>query len=529
MSSVVNLFKPWLLEPATTHPLTVPAEASERREYLDDEEESSYGIVLRYNRLAWEAVMKIVIMVAACVALLRTATPAHAAPPMECAVPSAHPDDGVDDRLEIQKALDQQGCAHLGPGVYDIGINPGTGLAGISALAMKDARSLRGTGPRTVLKFAGKAHGDWNGIRMSGANVIVSDLYIDTSVLTGTSEQAHAIQVQGHPAAIIGSTKGATIRDVWFNHPIRRSPAGAPIPGGDCIRLLGEETNNVTVTVTNNHFLDCDRSGIAIQRGTFGAIIADNIFYRTGDQDIDAEMTGSGIGGDWSITGNVFLPGKLRTVSVGLAGTRANRIVFSANVMLSGGLLGYNLRHAVVSNNVFVYSLAHPSPVITMKKASEDIVLSNNVIVRESVAGAGPLLVLEHHNSGNPGRLSVVGNSLIQQTESTIANLINTEDVLVADNRIHYEGKSGQPTVGLSFTGVTRPVNRVLVSTNMFTGPLKTAVRLESGTIRASVVGNIADAVAVGLECGAVGTGGAIVSNGNNWAVNACTAAIPGM
>jgi hypothetical protein len=52
MSSVVNLFKPWLLEPATTHPLTVPAEASERREYLDDEEESSYGIVLRYNRLA---------------------------------------------------------------------------------------------------------------------------------------------------------------------------------------------------------------------------------------------------------------------------------------------------------------------------------------------------------------------------------------------------------------------------------------------------------------------------------------------
>jgi hypothetical protein len=473
--------------------------------------------------------MKIMLMAAAGAVLLHTASVANAAPQVDCSVPAAHPGDGVDDRLEIQKALDQQGCAHLGPGVYDIGINPGTGLAGVTALAMKDARSLRGTGPRTVLKFAGKAHGDWNGIRMSGTSVVVSDLYIDTSGLTGTSEQAHAIQVQGNPAAIIGSTKGATIRDVWLNHPIRKTPAGTTIPGGDCIRLLGEASDNVTVTVANNHFLDCDRSGIAIQRGTFGAIIADNIFYRTGDQDIDAEMTGSGIGGDWSITGNVFLPGKLRTASVQLAGTQANRIVFSANVMMSGGLVGYNLRHAVLSNNVFVYSMPNPSPVITMKKATDDVVLSDNVIVRSSAASAGPLLVLEHHNSGSPGRLSVVGNSLIQETDSGIANLINTEDVLVADNRIHYEGEPGRPTVGLSFTGVTRPVNRVLISNNMFTGPLETAVRLQAGTIRASVVGNLADKVAVGLQCGTVGTGGAIVSNGNNWAANACTAATPGL
>jgi hypothetical protein len=255
---------------------------------------------------------------------------------VDCTVPSALPDDGMDDRLEIQAALDHQGCADLGPGVYNVRINPDGGLAGISALVVKDGRSLRGFGPRTVLKFVGVAHGDWNGIRMSGANELVSDLMIDTSGLTGTSEQAHAIQVQGNPATIIGTTKGATVRSVWFNHPVRTTSGGVSIPGGDCLRLLGEATNNVTVTITSNHFLDCDRSGIAIQRGTFGAIIAGNTFYRTGDQDIDVEMTGDGLGGDWSITGNVFLPGKLRPISVALSGARAaTNIVFSDNIMVT--------------------------------------------------------------------------------------------------------------------------------------------------------------------------------------------------
>src|SRR4051812_34573833 len=235
--------------------------------------------------------------------LLFTTFSAHEAKAASCTVPLAVPDDGLDDRLQIQAALDHQGCADLGPGVYDVGINPDGGLAGITTLIVKNGRSLRGTGPSTVLKFAGVAHGDWNGIRMSGESVLVTDILIDTSGLTGTSEQAHAIQVQGHPSPIIGTTNGATIRGVWFNHPVRRTATGASIPGGDCVRLLGEPTNNVTLSITGNHFLDCDRSGVAIQRGTFGAVIAGNTIYRTGDQDIDAEMTGSGRGGDWSITG----------------------------------------------------------------------------------------------------------------------------------------------------------------------------------------------------------------------------------
>jgi hypothetical protein len=160
--------------------------------------------------------MKILTKTAICFLVLFTATVAHAAASPDCAVPSAHPDGDLDEtRIEIQKALDNQGCADLGPGVYNIGTKSGDeadGLAGITTLAMKDGRSLRGTGPRTVLKFTGKVkHGDWNGIRMSGTNVLVSDLLIETSGLTNTSEQAHAIQVQGNPSTIIGTTKGARV------------------------------------------------------------------------------------------------------------------------------------------------------------------------------------------------------------------------------------------------------------------------------------------------------------------------------
>lgn len=305
------------------------------------------------------------------------------------------------------------------------------------------------------------------------------------------------------------------------------------------MRLLGEATNNVTVTVTGNHFLDCDRSGIAIQRGTFGAVIAGNTFYRTGDQDIDAEMTsGGGLGGDWSITGNVFLPGKLRRISVSLAGVSAANIVFSDNIMLSGGLRCYNLQHAAVTNNVIVYSVPGTGGApMSMIKATDDVLIEHNVITRTTTSGAGPLLLFRHHHSGLPGRLSVIGNSFVQQTKSTIANFESTQDVVVSGNRFHYDsvspgecGKQKQPpcVFGLSFKDVrvTRVVDRVLVVGNLFTGPLTTAVLLQAGTIHASVVGYLADQALTGLECSDPVEGAIkpiIVSSGNNWVRNACT------
>ena len=53
--------------------------------------------------------MNILTKAAVCFLVLFTATVAHATASVDCAVPLAHPDDGLDDRLEIQTTLDNQG------------------------------------------------------------------------------------------------------------------------------------------------------------------------------------------------------------------------------------------------------------------------------------------------------------------------------------------------------------------------------------------------------------------------------------
>ncbi len=466
-------------------------------------------------------------------ALATTTTVAHATPTMDCTVPGAYPDDGTDDRLAIQAALDTQGCADLGPGVYDIGINPGVGFSGISTLWLTGSKSLVGSGPNTVLKFGGQAHGDWNGIRMSGTAPNVSSLTIDSSTLTGTSEQAHAIQVQGHSS--LGATSAASIHAVWFRHPVRFDAGGNTIPGGDCIRLLGEELTRVSVSISNNQFLDCDRSGIAIQRGTFGAIISGNTFHKTGDQDIDSEMTGYGIGGDWTITGNVFLPGKLRTASVALAGVAARRVVFANNIMLSGGLSGYSLQNAAITGNVIVYSVPSASGVVSFIKSSDDLVFSGNVVVRTSAALPGSLFGMSHHGSGSPGRVTLTGNSFVQQTQWTALVSYSAQDVLATGNRFHYDAPLPLVGYGLTSPAMTfygsalRATDRITVSSNLFTGPWRYTVTL--GTpIRAVVTGNLADTAVNGLRCviPAGGTLGSVVSSGNNWTANECLGATVG-
>ncbi len=457
--------------------------------------------------------------------LLAVSTSAHA----DCLVPAAIPNDGIDDRVAIQAAIDAHGCAFLGAGIYDIGINPAVGMAGITTLGLKDGKSIRGVGPATVLKFAGTAHGDWNGIRMSGANTLVADLLIDDSALVGTTEQTHAIQVQGSSAYMdmVGITTGATIRGVWINHPVRHDSFGVEYLGGDCIRLLGEETAHVTVEITGNHLLACDRSGVAFQRGAYGVTLTGNIFYWTGDSDIDAEMTGTGIGGEWTIANNVMLPGNLRWVSVALAGTLAQHVAFTGNVMMSGGFNAYNLQHAAIANNVIVYSASNAGPVVQMIKSTEDVVFANNVIIRAAAAPAGWLLDFEPHGTGVTKRLSIIGNSLVQQTKYAMLELVSTQDVLVDGNRFHYDSIAGTAN-GIQLNGVATFVDRALIMGNVFTGPLANAVFMQSGTSRTSVIGNLADpAVVNGMLCFPSAIG--IVSVGNNWSHNACVAATTGV
>jgi hypothetical protein len=133
---------------------------------------------------------------------------------VDCHVPDAIADDGLDDSAAIKKALDTEGCADLGAGVYDVFTpNPRNPAQRFDMVSIGTGQSLRGIGAATRPRFSGDAgRSDWHGVGLVGNDALLADLTLDTSALVNTEEQMHAVHVKG-PALHM------TIRGVWFYHP----------------------------------------------------------------------------------------------------------------------------------------------------------------------------------------------------------------------------------------------------------------------------------------------------------------------
>jgi hypothetical protein len=155
---------------------------------------------------------------------------------VDCHVPDAIADDGLDDSAAIKQALDTQGCADLGAGVYDVFTpNPRNPAQRYDMVSIGTGQSLRGVGAATRLRFSGDAgRSDWHGVGLVGNDALLADLTLDTSALVNTDEQTHAVHVTG-PALHV------TIRGVWFYHP-QRGGTETPLGGGDCIKVVSYET-----------------------------------------------------------------------------------------------------------------------------------------------------------------------------------------------------------------------------------------------------------------------------------------------
>lgn len=444
-----------------------------------------------------------------------------------CAVPNAIPNDGLDDRAAIQVALDTQGCAELEIGTYDVKMimpRP-AGAAGWGQLFFSNGDILRGKGPGTKIKFSGGTlSGDWYGLWVRKASdVLITDVYLDTTDLRHSNEQTHIIQISG-PAERV------TVDRVWFNHPMRNDLNGNPARNGDCIKMLGSDLAPVSAKVESSWFVECDRSGIASTGGIRSLVINNNTFFNTGDQDVDFEASQQS--SSLTVTNNHTLTGSNAQGAWSMAIGTAHDVVFSGNVLTGRGLQLYNVESAMITDSIISRNFKeNGEPVIELLKAVHRITISNVQASRDIVT-PGAVIHFGHHTSGYPTTIRIQNSSLFSFSDGPLIAGA-AKDIQIINSRL--ERTKDAPwtcdtTVceswAVDLVGGIVKTDMISVGGNVFVGKWDYAVRISGirlGIGAVSLYGNQAPGVPHGLYCPSpAGISGPIMSGHNTWGGPLC-------
>jgi hypothetical protein len=434
-----------------------------------------------------------------------------------CAVPAAIPNDGQDDRAAIQAALDTQGCVELEAGVYDIAmpIPRPPGRAGLGMLQFTTGDVLRGKGPLTRLQFTGGTNsGDWYGLWVvpETNDVVIEDLYLDSTLLTHNNEQTHAIQLSGLAERI-------TISQVWFDHPER---AGR---GGDCIKIVGSNEAPVSAKIESSWFVRCDRSGVASTGGGRSLLINGNTFFDVGNQDIDIEA--SKPSSSVTISNNHMFVGPSPNGSYSVGITTATRVVFSNNHLFGRGVMFFNVDTASISDSTIFRTVSERGePVIELMKAAKNITI-NNVLAVRAITTPGAVIRAGHHSSAYPSGIQIMNSSLRSASDAALIAVGTATDLTVSGNRLERTvGTTWAGSRAIEVVGTLAKTEQTLISGNMIIGQFDSAIRLKGtgeGIGNVTMGNNSAPGAVTGLICtSSSGITGRLVSSGNNWPSTTC-------
>lgn len=467
--------------------------------------------------MMYKSAVAIAFLLIACVDHDETVTEQDLLGAVDCSVPGAIPDDGIDDRAAIQAAETMKGCAELPPGVFDI-VTPYPRQAGINRydmISLASGRLIRGSGPATVLRFSGDAGaGDWHGIGVVGNDVEISSLSFDTTQLLNTQEQTHVIH-------ILGPALRVKVANSWFNHPQKSG-----LRSGDCIKIVGYDPTatadkRVSFSIHNNVFTLCDRSGIAIHSGVSSGVISANLFLGAGDQDLDLEG-GGGVIDDLTVTGNVFQRSLNTGLTVAIGADHTRRASFVGNVIHGGGMNTYNVDYLTIVGNAFEV----PGIALDMVKSSIATTISGNIFVQTDPAQTIALVKASHHNSGAPGSITFTSNVVKSVSASgSLVNLISATDVSVVANSFTWNPQTVPTGTSVLSTiyGITQLTDSIVFANNIVRGPWTRTLSVSNsyeatygGGIRAvTFSGNIMRGPSAGLFCSQSGPG-PVVSFGNS-------------
>lgn len=387
-------------------------------------------------------------------------------------VTPAIPDDGLDDAAGIQACIDAiatdgGGVLYFPPGTYDVKRATTAACATQSCslnITGVDNMTIRGDGPISVVRKIGAGAGSgsdwwmWRG--GDNENLSVHDLTIDGNAqgITDVGEQTHEFNFH---ITGVGSATRVRFDRMYFHDS-----------AGDCIRTVGNHVGDVAeeFIVANSWFDECKRGAIGVQRGVRHYVITGNVMIGGTDQQIDFEPSSNGPVERFTISNNVIAG--TGSTAVALAGSSFDvheQSTFTGNFVL-GRVFMFQNANLVVSNNVMMTLSGNSDPAVDFRKTQDGVVVSGNVIVRGSLAAAGPALRVTHHNSGFAQAVLVTGNRILQQTNSTGITVISAERAAVSDNLLMY---TGSPNVGagINFTTTLKDALALSVVGNVLVGP----------------------------------------------------------
>ena len=464
------------------------------------------------------------------------AVPKAGSGPSGCFDPAAFgavPDDGVDDRVPVQAAIDAAttaggGTVCLGSGRWRVSRAPVGSYDRFAALSTHGAHvTFTGTGPGTVLELAGDQQAAAVSVMSldpGASDITVQRLTIDTSAATNTDEQTHAIEIGSGVCTTANGTcsmpvADVTVRDVVFTHP--------PTPGvrkGDCIRLLGNTAATAVkrVTITGGSFVDCARSGISVQRNVFSLAVLGNHFgEQIGDTAFDGEATGGDFDDGLRLEGNSFADS---TVNFSASLTSYRHATITGNTFSGKGLSLYRTQDVVVADNTFDVTAISGAGVVDAQNTTTGDKIAGNIIRRHGVSG--PAIRIQPHSGAFPAQMTVTGNTIALDGDSDAIYGDSVHEIGIRDNDITFT-ESATDGSGITLQGISGPIEDATITGNTDAGanPYFAAVRLDSRPEAfhgLTVALNSSRGAVRSLQCSQRAPGGfpaSIVSTGNRWNV----------
>ncbi|MCW5852369.1 MAG: right-handed parallel beta-helix repeat-containing protein [Anaerolineae bacterium] len=447
----------------------------------------------------------------------------------------AIPNDNLNDRVPAQQALDAASAAGgrvcFGTGVWTLTRAPAGSYNRFAALSTHGQHvEISGEGPSTVLSVSGDQGGATTyviSLDPGASDIRLRDFVIDTSGMTNTDEQTHAIEIGSGVCTTANGTCSMPVTDVSvervrFVHP--------NLPGfrkGDCIRLVGNTaaTAVLRTKIIGNTFTDCARSDVAIQRNVNSLTIMGNHFASPGvDQHIDGEATGGQGDQRIEIIGNTFDSPATTQGDFAVALTSYQYAVISGNIFNGRGLNLYRSTDSAVTGNVFDVTYKSGYGVIEVENVADRTVIANNVIHRRGAAGTG--IRVSPHSGGMPSELHITDNSITNDTDGVGIYMESPQSVTIAGNSILFPTPTAN-AMGIMLRSTVRPIDGVMISNNRIVGALYAGVRLAAAPhpfVGVTLSGNQVRGSNVGLRCEGAGGFQPIVSAGNVWGAKACSA-----
>lgn len=417
----------------------------------------------------------------------------------------AVPDDGKPDEAALAKALAEahakRAAVCLPAGVFELGRTADRA----SLVIDRGPVTLRGVGAATVLRMTGDGRkGDWRGLelRAGARDVVIEELTIDSLGTFNTEEQTHLIQLSP-------GVRKVALRKVHLGPMRRPEQALGEGSGGDCVRLLGESDRMIEdVVIRDAAFVDCDRSGVSLQRGLRRISITRSSFRGTGDAAVDFEPTAPGpiervTLSELDIEQAVGSQASWAMTIGGHGDSVATQITVTDCKLRGGGIGLLNVGQVLISGNEITHG-ASAAATIMLRRRAGAVRVERNVIVRPHGSPVGALIEAQHNNGLAPTSLVITRNHLRQETAAPLVSTTSLAELEVSKNLLEYLGQDARQYV-IDTHAVAADAGKIRVLDNTIRGATAAAaLRLDARKRAVSGVelrGNVAESLAESVAC----------------------------